>query len=90
MEAKASVGKFAQPVQDMLTQYVSATNKVASLNTDMFFDVMAKNFNFACMMRDSVDAMYANVVNNQQRMVSDMLQMAQEYMAKMPDTVVVK
>lgn len=88
MTAPTRVLEVAQPVQDMVTRYVNALNEVVALNVDMVFDVMLKNYNFMCGMRNSTDAMVEDVLKGQQRFVTEMVQVAQDYAAKVPDMMV--
>jgi hypothetical protein len=89
MTAQTRVLEVAQPVQDMVTRYVNAMNEVMSLNLDMAFDVMLKNYTFMRSMRSSTDVMVEDLLKGQQRFVTEMVHVAQDYAVKMPDMMTV-
>ena len=89
MTAQTRVLEVAQPMQDMVTRYVNAMNEVMALNLDMAFDVMLKNYSFMCSMRSSADVMVEDLLKGQQRFVTEMVHVAQDYAVKMPDMMTV-
>lgn len=85
MIAQKQMLEMVQPVQDMLSRYTSAMNEVVAMNIDVAFDVLLKNYNFACSMRNSADMMMDDMIKGQQRLMTEMMQVAQNYAAKLPD-----
>lgn len=85
MIAQKQMLEMVQPVQDMMSRYTSTMNEVVAMNMDVAFDVLLKNYNFACSMRNSADMMMGDMIKGQQRLMTEMVHVAQDYAAKLPD-----
>ncbi len=85
MIAQKQMLEMVQPVQDMMSRYASTVNEVVAMNMDVAFDVLLKNYNFACSMRNSADMMMGDMLKGQQRLITEMVHVAQDYTAKLPN-----
>lgn len=87
MAAQTEMIEYVKPIQDMMVKYTNALNEMMALSVDMAFDVMLKNFNFACMMRDTTNTVFEDALKGQQRFITEMVQVSQGYVAKMPEMI---
>jgi hypothetical protein len=84
MIAQKQMLELVQPVQDMMSRYTHTMNEVVAMNMDVAFDVLLKNYNFVCSMRNSADMMMGDMIKSQQRLITEMVHVAQDYAAKLP------
>lgn len=85
MASQTKVLEMVQPAQDMAMKYNTALNEMIALNVDTAFDILNKNVSLAMGMRNSVDAMVDDMLKGQQRFLTEMMQITQAYIARMPD-----